>query len=46
MKELTAIRYENIDFDVEKTKLAKLRKYYAELTEEIANNNIEKEMQR
>ena len=46
MKELTAIRYENIDFDVEKTKLAKLRKDYAELTEEIANNNIEKEMQK
>lgn len=46
MKELTAIRYKNIDFDVEKTKLAKLRKYYAELTEEIANNNIEKDMQK
>ena len=46
MKELTAIRYENIDFDVEKTKLAKLRKYYAELAEEIENNNIEEDMQK
>lgn len=46
MKELTAIRYENIDFDVEKTKLAKLRKYYAELAEEIANSNIEEDMQK
>lgn len=46
MKELTAIRYENIDFDVEKTKLAKLRKYYAELAEEIVNSNIEEDMQK
>ncbi len=46
IEELTAIRYDNIDFDAQKEKLAKLRKYYAELAEEMTNNSMEEEMQK
>lgn len=45
MKELTAMRYDNIDFIAEKAVLKNLCKRREELTEEMENNSIDKEIQ-